>query len=195
MTRAGIPPTTVLSRTSRITTALAASTPFSPMAHTWHDRDGCTEPGTSLDDDGRAPGRAALGGIEWVIDGHQVYFGADQYVVANGDTAPVHELAGVIDEDVAPDADVLPEVGIERLHEPERSVHRRAGQAREERAHRGRIALARVHLCENLLRFGDERDDLGVLGIGERDPSPRSSRSRMPRVVMTSLACLMPSYS
>jgi hypothetical protein len=124
-----------------------------------------------LDDDGRAPGRAAPGWIERVIDGHQVYLGADhQHVVADdGDTAPVHELAGVIDEDVAPDADVPSEVGIERLHEPERFVHRRAGQTREQRAHRGRIAVARVHLGDDLPRFGDERGDLGILAIGVRD--------------------------
>jgi hypothetical protein len=75
----------------------------------------------------------------------------------------------VVDEHIASDADVLAEVGIEGRQQPERLVHRGAGQAPEQGAHLARAAVTRVHLGDDALSLGDQRGDLRVLLVVERD--------------------------
>ena len=58
----------------------------------------------------------------------------DQHVVADVDAAQVHRGAPVVDEDVAPEAQVAPRVHVERREHAHRRVDLPPGQLAQERA-------------------------------------------------------------
>lgn len=108
-----------------------------------------------------------------MIDRNQVDLGANQNFVLQSDTAPVHEFATVVDEDVFPYSNILAEVGVERRQHPEGRVNGHAGEPGEKVSDLFRRPIASVDLRDQLLSFRDQGRDPAVLGIVDRNDFSR----------------------
>ena len=142
-------------------------------AHARKDRGVDTNPYLVFDDDGLAIGCAAVVWVRVVVDGNQVYFRSDKYIVADGNAAPSEEGTALLNPTTFADLNMFAIVYIERGKQGGGWVYLLSGNAAQVSAYLFRRVIACVQFVSQLHVVEDGADELVITRFVGRNHGAR----------------------